>query len=90
MLGQTSREAGLLWPTIAKGQIHKGSFVLSRNCLAPGEYIAAHAAYSEDLSICYALTEITVSFSVRSDFPTWGKFCHPCKWINRNDDDNVE
>jgi len=81
LVGQTSREAGVLWPATAAGSVCTGRFALSPNCLAPGEYRAAMAAYSTDLSICYALTELAVAFSVRTDFPIWGKILHPCKWI---------
>ncbi|OOO03273.1 MAG: hypothetical protein USCGTAYLOR_00485 [Chromatiales bacterium USCg_Taylor] len=40
----------------------------------------AFGAYSEDLTLCYGMTDVTVSFSVRPSFPTWGKFHHPCDW----------
>lgn len=81
MIGQTSREAGVLWPCVARGGVHHGLFVLNENCLAPGNYQAAFGAYSKDLSLCYALTELTTFFSVRTDFPSWGKIVHPCQWV---------
>ena len=81
MIGQTSREAGVLWPSLMRGGIHHGLFILSQNCLAPGNYQAAFGAYSKDLSLCYALTELTTFFSVRTDFPSWGKIVHPCRWV---------
>ena len=81
LIGQTSREAGVLWPSVARGGVHRGLFVLSQNCLAPGNYQAAFGAYSKDLSLCYALTELTTFFSIRTDFPSWGKIVHPCKWV---------
>jgi energy-coupling factor transporter ATP-binding protein EcfA2 len=80
LIGQTSHEAGSFWPAAAKGELRRGRFALRANCLAPGDYLAAFAAYSEDISICYAMTELTLSFSVRANFPTWGKFVHPAVW----------
>jgi ABC-type polysaccharide/polyol phosphate transport system ATPase subunit len=81
LIGQTSREANVLWSEMAPGDVHKGSLALKPICLAPGEYNAACGAYSEDISLCYAMTEIMAPFSIRSKFPTWGKVVHPCKWI---------
>lgn len=81
LVGMTSGEKGISWPSASSGEIRQGQVVLSPNCFSPGDYFAALGAYSEDLSLCYALTELTVAFSVRSDFPTWGKFLHPCRWI---------
>jgi ABC-type polysaccharide/polyol phosphate transport system ATPase subunit len=84
LVGQTSLEAGVFWEPQDVGGIQRGRFVLQPNCLAPGDYLAAFAAYSEDLSVCYALSDLGVPFSVRWDFPTWGKFIHPCQWIPVN------
>jgi ABC-type polysaccharide/polyol phosphate transport system ATPase subunit len=80
-IGQTSLEDGVFWPPMAVGGIQRGRLVLNPNCLAPGDYLAAFGAYSEDLSICYALSDLNVGFSVRWNFPTWGRFIHPCQWI---------
>ena len=81
VIGQTSREAEVFWPSATANEKRRGTLKLSPNCLAPGNYRAACAVYSADLSLCYAMTETTVSFAVRSDFPTWGKFVHPCTWV---------
>lgn len=81
VIGQTSREAGVVWPPAKAGDALRGAFVLSPNCLAPGDYRVALAAYPPDLSICYALTELAIGFSVRTNFPTWGKFINPCQWM---------
>lgn len=84
VVGQTSLEAGVFWAPQDAGAIQRGKLVLEPNCLAPGDYLVAFGAYSEDLSICYALSDLGAPFSVRSNFPTWGKFIHPCKWIPVN------
>lgn len=80
-IGQTSLEANVFWEPKAAGQLHNGRLVLAPLCLAPGDYLIALGANSEDLSICYALTDLGLPFSVRWSFPTWGKFIHPCTWI---------
>jgi ABC-type polysaccharide/polyol phosphate transport system ATPase subunit len=80
VVGQTSREAGVSARPITAGSSAKGCLVLEKTLLAPGDYAAAFGAYSPDLSICYALTELNVHFSVRTDFPTWGKMFHPARW----------
>lgn len=82
VIGQTSYEENVWWPTVPSGGIHTGRFILTPNCLAPGDYRVAFGAYSKDLCVCYALTELTVSFSVRSKFPTWGKVVLPCRWFH--------
>jgi ABC-type polysaccharide/polyol phosphate transport system ATPase subunit len=82
MIGQTSRERGVLWQSINAGGLLAGSLVLTGNCLSPGDYLAALGAYSRDHKICYALTDLAESFSVRSNYQIWGKFIHPCEWIN--------
>ena len=80
-LGQTSREASVFWAPTAAGQELKGHIVLEPNCLAPGDYLIALGANSEDLSICYALTDLGMPFSVRWNYATWGKFIHPITWV---------
>lgn len=84
VIGQTSLEAGVFWQPQEEGGIQRGRFILEPNCLAPGDYLVAFGANSEDLSVCYALTDLALPFSVRWDFPTWGKFIHPCQWIPLN------
>jgi hypothetical protein len=81
VLGQTSVEANVFWEPKEAGELQRGSLVLEPNCLAPGDYLVALGANSEDLSVCYALTDLGLPFSVRWNFPTWGKFIHPCRWI---------
>lgn len=81
VLGQTSVEAQVFWEPKQAGELQRGSLVLEPNCLAPGDYLVALGANSEDLSVCYALTDLGLPFSVRWNFPTWGKFIHPCRWI---------
>jgi len=84
MVGQTSREHNVFWSGVAAGGVLAGSLVLTPNCLAPGDYLVALGAYSRDHATCYALTDLTASFSVRSSYQTWGKFVHPCRWIDTN------
>lgn len=81
VIGQTSLEADTFWAPRDVDGIQRGRLLLEPNCLAPGDYLAAFGAYSEDLSVCYALSELNVTFSVRWNFPTWGRFIHPCQWI---------
>lgn len=81
VIGQTSREAGVAWKPMAAGGTTRGRLVLEKTLLAPGDYAAAFGAYSADLSICYALTELNVHFSVRTNYPTWGKILHPARWV---------
>ena len=81
LIGQTSREAGIMWPPARKGEMVSGEIVLDSLALAPGEYRMALAAYSQDLAICYGMTGILPGFSVHADYPTWGKIIHPCKWV---------
>jgi len=81
VLGQTSLEAGVFWEPCEEGGILRGKLVLKPCCLAPGDYLAAIGVNSEDLSVCYALSELTVPFSVRWEYPTWGRFVHPCQWL---------
>ena len=81
VIGQTSVEAHVFWPPKEAGEMQSGTLVLPANCLAPGDYLVALGANSEDLSVCYALTDLALPFSVRWNFPTWGKFVHPSQWI---------
>jgi ABC-type polysaccharide/polyol phosphate transport system ATPase subunit len=81
VVGQTSLEAGVFWEPQAIDGVQRGRLVLQPNCLAPGDYLVAFGANSEDLSVCYALADLALPFSVRWDYPTWGKFIHPCQWI---------
>lgn len=83
-IGQTSLEEGVFWEPCEAGGTLQGKLVLEPNCLAPGDYLVAIGANSEDLSICYALSELSMPFSVRCDYPTWGRFIHPCQWIPYN------
>jgi ABC-type polysaccharide/polyol phosphate transport system ATPase subunit len=79
LIGQTSREQGVFWDS--ENSEISGKLILSPNILAPGNYYAAFAAYSEDLTICYALTDLITPFAVRSDYPVWGKVVAPSQWI---------
>ena len=80
LVGQTSRDAEVIWDAPKVGEMCSGFLDIRPLCLAPGEYLVAFAAYSEDYSICFALTDLSLPFSVRADFPSWGKFHHPCTW----------
>jgi ABC-type polysaccharide/polyol phosphate transport system ATPase subunit len=83
LVGEASSRNGFLFPAMYEDDMREGFCELTENCLAPGNYLAAIAAWSEDLSVCYACTEVTLPFSVRADFPSWGKFVHPCRWGER-------
>src|SRR6185369_11024913 len=63
LIGQTSREENVVWPKVMAGEVLKGSLILTANCFAHGSYFLALAAYSPDLSICYALTDLSRKFS---------------------------
>lgn len=80
MIGQSSLEQRVVWPRAAAGEQLAGTIELTDLCLAPGNYKAALSACSEDLAICYALSELYLSFSIRSNHPTWGRVQHPCQW----------
>ena len=80
LIGQSSREAEVLWPKCQRGEKLSGEVVFDRLCLAPGEYRIVLAAFSQDLAICYAMTGFMRGFSVIADFPTWGKFVHTVAW----------
>lgn len=81
LIGQTSRDEGVIWGAVNAGETCSGILELASLCLAPAEYLVAFAAYSEDYSICFALTDLCLPFSVRSAVPSWGKFRHPCNWL---------
>jgi hypothetical protein len=70
----------VFWPPVPAGGNWHGQLTLSPNCLAPGDYKVAFGAYSADHKICYAITDLVLSFSVRSNYQIWGKFIHPCSW----------
>jgi len=78
LIGQTSKDSGVIWKDA--GKLITGSFVLTPNILAPANYSIAIAAYTEDFSTCYALTDMTAPFSVRAEHPVWGKVIAPCQW----------
>lgn len=80
LVGQTSADTGVTWPALARGATCGGTLELAPLCLAPGDYTLAFGAYSADYSLCLAMTHACAHFSVRSDFPTWGKILHPCHW----------
>jgi ABC-type polysaccharide/polyol phosphate transport system ATPase subunit len=80
VVGQTSRNQPAVWEPTKPGERLEGMLELTKLCLAPGDYKVALSASSEDLSICYALSDLYISFSVRSDRPTWGLVEHPCQW----------
>jgi hypothetical protein len=58
----------------------KGKAVLTNNKLAPGDYLVALGLFSPDLSLCYALTDLALRFSVRGQNPSWGRVRHDCHW----------
>jgi ABC-type polysaccharide/polyol phosphate transport system ATPase subunit len=80
LIGQTSRDEDVFMNAPKAGQDCSGYLSLQSLCLTPGEYVIAFAAYSKDYSFCYAMTDVGVPFSVRTPYPTWGKFYHPCAW----------
>lgn len=80
LIGQTSRDEGVSWDAPAAGAILDGTLAFSPLCLAPGDYLVAFAAYSEDYTLCYAMTDLCLPFSVRAPYPTWGKIHNPCTW----------
>ena len=80
LIGQTSRETRVVWPGCTKGETLRGEILFKEIILAPGDYNLALAAYSEDFAICFAMTGIVQGFSIRSEFPTWGKLIHPAEW----------
>lgn len=81
LIGQTSLESDVFWPSTPVGEVLEGTITLDPICLAPGEYRAACGTFSKDLASCYAMTEVILLFSIRSRNPNWGKIIHPCKWV---------
>ncbi|MCU4121269.1 ABC transporter ATP-binding protein [Variovorax sp. N23] len=81
VIGQTSREDQVFWNEVPQGQVCRGYLDFRALCLVPGDYLISVAAYNEDFSVCFAMTDLCSPFSVRSSYPTWGKFHHPCAWI---------
>jgi ABC-type polysaccharide/polyol phosphate transport system ATPase subunit len=79
-IGQTSAEKQVFWPGVKAGETLSGELLLSPISLTPADYKICFSAFSTDSKICYAMTELTVGFSVRSSYQTWGKFIHPCVW----------
>lgn len=79
-VGQTSADVGIFWPALSAGGSHLGTLELGPLSLTPADYKVCLGAYSRDLQICYAMTELTTAFSIRSSYQTWGKFVHPCRW----------
>lgn len=80
MIGQNSLEQNAVWPAVKEGERLSGTFELTDLCLSPGDYRIALGTCSKDLSICYALSDLCLSFSIRSNHPTWGRIQHPCRW----------
>ena len=81
VIGQTSLEDGVFWSDVPQGESCRGYLDFRTLCLVPGDYLISVAAYNEDYSVCFAMTDLCSPFSVRSSYPTWGKFHHPCAWI---------
>ena len=79
--GQTSIEEDIYWPPLKAGMRNGGRIELKPLILSPGEYRACLGAYSKDLTLCYALSDLNLGFSVRSDNPSWGLIRHPCIWV---------
>ena len=80
LIGQTSLEESVVWPALGAGRNCGGKVDLKPLYLSPGEYRLCIGAYSSDLSVVYALSDLNVSFSVRSDHPSWGLYRQPCQW----------
>lgn len=80
LVGQSSREANVCWPACRAGEMLEGEVVFNDVRLAPGEYRIALAAYSFDLTLCYALTGLLTGFEVTSSQPTWGKVVEDLQW----------
>lgn len=81
LVGISSRDVGTVWPSVPAGGELAGTLILTPLCLVPGDYLLAVGAFSEDYSICYALTDLCQRLTVRSAVPFWGKFLHPCRWL---------
>jgi ABC-type polysaccharide/polyol phosphate transport system ATPase subunit len=81
LVGQTSREEGVSWPPLLESHTCVGFIELQPLLLAPGDYKACIGAYNQNMSLVYALSDLYLGFSVRSEFPSWGYFHHPCRWL---------
>lgn len=81
LVGQTSREEGVSWPPLLENHSCVGFIELQPLLLGPGDYKACIGAYNHNMSLVYALTDLYLGFSVRSDYPSWGCFHHPCRWL---------
>ncbi|MGY3576852.1 ABC transporter ATP-binding protein [Bradyrhizobium sp. USDA 4504] len=81
VIGQTSADEHVQAGEMQSGEIKRVTLTLKRLVLSPGDYVACVAAYSTDLTLCYAMTELNVMFKVRSNFTTWGKVLHPIEWV---------
>jgi len=86
VVGQTSRDAGVIWAPAKSGELRKGVIELAPLSLAPGDYHVSVGACTDDYSICYAITDLSLKFSVRSPVTHWGKFIHPSEWIPEDGD----
>ena len=84
VIGQTSRDVGKYWKAAETGETLTGVVRFAPLSLAPGEYRVAVGACSADYTLCYALTDLTMTFAVRAPYPTWGKFIHPIEWIGND------
>jgi ABC-type polysaccharide/polyol phosphate transport system ATPase subunit len=81
LVGQTSREEGVSWPPLLESRTCVGQIELNPLLLAPGDYKVCIGAYNHNMSLVYALSDLYLGFSVRSDYPSWGYFHHPCRWL---------
>ena len=81
LVGQTSRDEGVSWPPLQQSRTCLGFIELQPLLLAPGDYKVCIGAYNHNLSLVYALSDLYLGFSVRSEHPSWGYFHHPCRWL---------
>jgi len=81
LIGQSSLEAGVSFKGAVPGERMRGRVALTNNRLAPGNYYVSLGAFSPDLALCYALTDLSVRFCVRGKNPSWGRFVHECSWF---------
>jgi ABC-type polysaccharide/polyol phosphate transport system ATPase subunit len=81
VVGQTSRDEGVSWPPLLKSHTCIGFIRMKPLLLAPGDYKVCIGANNHDLSLVYALSDLYLGFSVRSDQPSWGLIRHPCRWL---------
>ena len=82
LVGQTSQEEGVSWPPLLEGHACSGFIELHPLLLAPGDYKVCLGAYNHNMSLVYGLSDLYLGFSVRSDYPSWGHFRHPCQWLS--------